>query len=133
MTGMDTDIALMAWIVDTAESMDELVSLRDRLPNLQLPPGLENIGKSDKAPDDWLAAEFPSPDDRSAFLARHALPSSLPHSVDEFAAFFEQRRSNLTARVLHMFKIRSPDPVGAHTGPPPGDLDEELAEGDYED
>ena len=46
----------------TAESIDELVSLRDRLPNLQLLPGLENIGKSDKAPDDWLAAEFPSPE-----------------------------------------------------------------------
>ncbi|MGF9663153.1 DUF262 domain-containing protein [Arthrobacter crystallopoietes] len=117
----------------TAESIDELVSLRDRLPNLQLLSGLENIGKSDKAPDDWLAAEFPTPDDRSAFLARHALPSPLPHSIDEFTGFFEQRRENLTARILDMFKIRRPEPARAHSGPPSAELDEELAEGDYED
>ncbi|MDQ0147325.1 DUF262 domain-containing protein [Pseudarthrobacter niigatensis] len=117
----------------TAEAIDELVSLRDRLPNLQLLPGLENIGKSDKAPDDWLAAEFPASDNRSAFLARHALPSPLPHSVDEFAPFFEQRRGNLTARILDMFRAGSPELDLAQTSPPPADLDEELAEGDYED
>ncbi|QOT16674.1 DUF262 domain-containing protein [Paenarthrobacter sp. YJN-5] len=117
----------------TPESIEELVSKRDRLPNLQLLPGLENIGKSDKAPDDWLAAEYPSPDNRSAFLERHALPSPLPHSVDEFTAFFEQRRANLTARIWMMFKISGPEPIGTPTAPQLADLDEELAEGDYED
>jgi hypothetical protein len=117
----------------TPESIEELVSKRDRLPNLQLLPGLENIGKSDKAPDDWLAAEYPSPDNRSAFLERHALPSPLPHSVDEFTAFFDQRRANLTARIWMMFKISGPEPIGAPTAPQLADLDEELAEGDYED
>ncbi|KHL03197.1 hypothetical protein LK10_10330 [Sinomonas humi] len=117
----------------TAEEIEELASLRDRLPNLQLLPGLENIGKSDRAPDEWLAAEFSSQDERSAFLARHSLPSPLPHSVDEFTAFFEQRRANLAARVRDMFKIRNPEPARAQMGPSTAGLDEELTEGDYED
>jgi hypothetical protein len=116
-----------------SDEIAELVSLRDRLPNLELLPGLENIGKSDKAPDDWLAVEYPSQDDRSAFLARHALPPALPHSIDEFTAFFEERRDNLIARIKDRLQTQAPEPATSPAGPPGADLDEELAEGDDED
>lgn len=114
----------------TAEAIDDLASLRDQLPNLELLPGLENIGKSDKAPADWLAEEYSSPDERSAFLARHALPSSLPRSVDEFMSFFEQRRANLTARITDMLTPQAPELLETPENPPLVDLDEELSEGD---
>lgn len=118
--------------VFTAEEIDDIIDRRDRLPNLELLPGLENIGKSDKAPDEWLAAEYPSADERSAFLARHALPQSLPHSVESFQAFFNERREKLTARIYEMLETRAPDPKGAEA-PALVDLDEELAEGDDSD
>lgn len=117
----------------SAEQIVELVSLRDTLPNLELLPGLENIGKSDRAPDDWLAAEYPSQDDRSAFLARNALPSTLPHSINEFMAFYEQRRSNLVARIQDKLKTQAPEPTTTADGLSEVALDEALAEGDDED
>jgi hypothetical protein len=117
----------------SAEHIAELVSLRDTLPNLELLPGLENIGKSNKASDDWLAAEYPSQDDRSAFLARNALPSTLPHSIDEFMAFYEQRRRNLVARIQEKLKTQAPEPTATAEGLSEVALDEALAEGDDED
>lgn len=117
----------------SAEHIAEFVSLRDTLPNLELLPGLENIGKSHKAPDEWLAAEYPSQDDRSAFLARNALPSTLPHSIDEFMAFYEQRRGNLVARIQDKLKTQAPEPTTTAEGLSEVALDEALAEGDDED
>lgn len=117
----------------SAEHITELISLRDTLPNLELLPGLENIGKSDKAPDDWLAAEYRSQDDRSAFLARNALPSTLPHSIDEFMAFYKQRRRNLVARIQDKLRTQAPEPTTTADGLSEVALDEALAEGDDED
>jgi hypothetical protein len=117
----------------SSSEINELISLRDRLPNLELLPGLENIGKSDKAPDDWLAAEYTSLDERSAFLARNALPSPLPHSVDEFTSFFEKRREGLAARIKDMLRTQAPEATAPRTDLPGADLDDEIAEGDFED
>lgn len=117
----------------TAEQIAELIALRDTLPNLELLPGLENIGKSDKAPDDWLAAEYPSQDDRSAFLARNALPPTLPHSIDEFLALYEQRKEILVARIKDKLKTQAPEPAMSSAGLSQVALDEALAEGDDED
>lgn len=116
----------------TADNVAGFIALRDTLPNLELLPGLENIGKSDKAPDDWLAAEYPSQDDRSAFLSRNALPPTLPHSIDDFLAFYEQRRENLVARIKDKLQTQAPEPTTPSVGPPGTDLDEELTEGDDE-
>jgi len=115
------------------EEIIELISLRDRLANLELLPGLENIGKSDKAPDNWLASEYPSPEERSAFLGRNALPYPLPHSIDEFTAFFEKRCENLAVRIKDRLKTQAPEPTAPHAAMPGVDLDEQIAEGDFED
>ena len=117
----------------SAEAIDVLRSMRDRLPNLELLPGLENIGKSDKAPDDWLATEYPSIDDRTAFLDRNALPPSLPHEIARFTDFYELRRENLVARIKDKLTTQAPEPAVPHSNLPGVDLDEELAEGDDED
>lgn len=117
----------------TAEDIAELITQRDTLPNLELLPGLENIGKSDKAPDDWLAAEYPSQDSRSAFLARNALPSTLPHSIVGFPALYEQRVELLIARIKDKLKTQAPDPATSGVGLSAIALDEALAEGDDED
>jgi hypothetical protein len=117
----------------TSDQIAEFIALRDTLPNLELLPGLENIGKSDKAPDDWLAAEYPTQDDRSAFLARNALPPTLPHSIEEFASFYERRRENLVARIKDKLKTQAPEPGPSSEGLSAVALDEALAEGDDQD
>ena len=117
----------------TADRITEFIALRDTLPNLELLPGLENIGKSDKAPDDWLAAEYPTLDDRSAFLARNALPSTLPHSIDDFMAFYNHRRENLVTRIKDKLKTQAPEPATSTEELAEVALDEALTEGDDQD
>lgn len=111
----------------TSEQIDDFVALRDCLPNLQLLPGLENIGKSAKAPDDWMTTEYPSSDDRSAYLARHALPATLPHTAREFTDFFEQRKQLLVTRIHDMLDPQTTALAVSTTVAP--DLDVKLAEG----
>lgn len=109
------------------------VGRRDRLPNLELLQGLENIGKSDTAPDEWLEGAYPSTDTRSAFLDRNALPPVLPHSVKDFNAFYDFRRDNLAELVKKRLKTQVANPAPPTSGPPGAHLDEELVEGDFED
>lgn len=111
----------------------DLISRRDRLPNLELLQGLENIGKSDTAPDEWLAQAYPASDVRSAFLDRNALPTALPHSVTDFIAFYDTRRDNLEALIRTRLRTLIASPTPALAGPPGSHLDEELVEGDFED
>lgn len=111
----------------------ELTARRDRLPNLELLQGLENIGKSDKAPDEWLAAEYPSSDLRSAFLDRNALPDPLPHSATDFNAFYDARRDNLETLIRRRLETQVAPQGPTPLGPPGTNLDEELVEGDFED
>jgi hypothetical protein len=111
--------------------VDEIVSKRDLLPNLELLPGPVNIAKSDTAPDKWIENEHPDGDERRAFFKLNALPAELPHSVDDFLAFLEVRRTTLAARIKDKLKTQDSVPV---TSPVTGeDIDESLAEGDVGD
>jgi hypothetical protein len=111
--------------------VDELAELKNQLPNLELLPGLENIGKLAATPAAWLSDKYPSPEERASFLDRNALPSTLPSSAEEFIAFFDKRRSNLEARIVKMLTPTTPIPGGASQTS--SDLDEELVEGDDTD
>jgi Protein of unknown function DUF262 len=107
----------------------EITARRDLLPNLELLPGPVNIGKSDTAPDTWVAKEHSDGDERRSFLRLNALPADLPHSAEDFLAFFEARRATLAERIKDKLKTQAPDalPVSAVTAE---DIDESLAEGD---
>ena len=107
----------------------EITARRDLLPNLELLPGPVNIGKSDTAPDTWVAKEHSDGDERRSFLRLNALPADLPHSAEDFLAFFEARRATLAERIKDKLKTQAPDalPASAVTAE---DIDESLAEGD---
>lgn len=111
-------------------AIDELVGRRDLLPNLELLPGPENVGKSDAAPDTWLADHYPGADEYAAFLKSNALPNSLPHDVDDFLAFYDSRRDMLIARIKSKLQTHS---GGASVAALPIDIDAELGEGDLDD
>lgn len=111
-------------------AIDELVGRRDLLPNLELLPGPENVGKSDAAPDTWLADHYPGADEYAAFLKSNALPNSLPHDVDDFLAFYDSRRDMLIDRIKSKLQTHS---GGASVAALPIDIDAELGEGDLDD
>ena len=107
----------------------EITARRDLLPNLELLPGPVNIGKSDTAPDTWVAKEHSDGDECRSFLRLNAMPADLPHSAEDFLAFFEARRATLAERIKDKLKTQAPDalPASAVTAE---DIDESLAEGD---
>ena len=111
-------------------AIDELVERRDLLPNLELLPGPENVGKSDAAPDTWLVDHYPGADENAAFLKSNALPNSLLHDVDDFLAFFDSRRDMLIARIKSKLQTQG---GGAPVAALPIDIDAELAQGDLDD
>ncbi|MDN3495007.1 DUF262 domain-containing protein [Planococcus sp. APC 4015] len=111
-------------------AIDELVGKRDLLPNLELLPGPENVGKSDAAPDVWVVDHYPGADEYAAFLKANALPDSLPHSVDDFLAFYDSRRNTLIARIKSKLQTES---GGSPMAAMPTDIDAELGEGDLDD
>ncbi len=114
-------------------AIDEIVGKRDLLPNLELLPGPENVGKSDTAPDAWIINHYPGADEYAAFLKANALPSALPHDVDDFLAFYDARRELLIARIKDKLKTQAPAAVSPTDAPAPADLDAQMGEGDLED
>ncbi len=111
-------------------AIDDLVGKRDLLPNLELLPGPENVGKSDAAPDTWVVDHYPGADEYAAFLKANALPPTLPHDVDGFLAFYDSRRDSLVARIKDKLQTQS---GVASVAALPVDIDAELGEGDLED
>ena len=80
-----------------SDKIAELQDQRDRLPNLQLLEGLENIDKSATDPESWVLQTYGEAG-RSAHLERHAIPW-LPSSADQFEDFFVARSETLTSRI----------------------------------
>ncbi|GAA1214999.1 DUF262 domain-containing protein [Rhodoglobus aureus] len=78
--------------------IEKAQSLQDLLPNLQLLSGPDNIIKSATPPDEWATRTYPTPDSHSEYMARNELPT-LPHTVDDFAKFFNARRDALAKRI----------------------------------
>lgn len=93
----------------TEEQAQEMVDRRDRLPNLQLLEGLENIGKTDTVPAQWAAAAFAG-DSYGAYLARNELPG-LPEAPGDFLDWFDQRAQLLAKRLRTLLQVSSSEPT----------------------
>ena len=113
--------------------IDELVARRDLLPNLELLPGPENVGKSDTAPDTWVTSHYEGADERAAFIKANELPGMLPHGAVDFLAFFDRRRELLVARIKDKLKTQAVVATPVVEPGAPSDIDAELGEGDLDD
>ena len=113
--------------------IDELVARRDLLPNLQLLPGPENVGKSDTASDTWVASHYEGADERAAFLKANALPGRLPHEAGDFLTFFDTRRELLVARIKDKLLTQTVTATAVVQAGALSDIDAELGEGDLDD
>lgn len=87
----------------SSDQVKDMQDRRDRLPNLQLLEGPENISKSGTDPDTWVKTNY-TDDQRGAHLERHALPW-LPSAADQFDAFYEDRKKALEERLKKFLSI----------------------------
>ena len=76
--------------------------LADRLPNLQLLQGHENLQKRAMLPADWLA-NFDSVEARRNYVQTHLL-GDVPEGLDGFESFYEARRQRLKVRILALLR-----------------------------
>lgn len=94
----------------------------ERLANLQLLAGPENIQKRAQLPGDWVRAQYTGEEARNAWLAGHDL-HGLPADLVDFLPFYEQRRIVVRERLARLLGAR-PDEVrkAATEAPVPVDL-----------
>jgi uncharacterized protein with ParB-like and HNH nuclease domain len=70
----------------------------DLLPNLQLLEGLPNQEKSGKDFSDWIALEYPAPDERQDYLRKHYMPDTYL-DFRSFPLFFDLREECMLAQL----------------------------------
>ncbi len=76
---------------------------RDRLSNLQLLEGPENVAKKDKIPSAWARSTFSGPQ-YDSYLQLNALPE-LPSSAAEFPSWCDQRYKLLEQRLAQLLDV----------------------------
>lgn len=84
------------------EQVEEILSTRDGLPNLELLEGPENVAKNAKMPLTWARGVYASPESYSAYLDRNALPELIDDPAD-YPAFYDARRALLRERIRSAF------------------------------
>src|SRR5699024_8064741 len=84
--------------------VDEILALRDGLPNLELLEGPENVAKNAKMPLAWARDVYTSPEVYSAYLDRNALPELIDDPAD-FLEFYDSRRAQMRERIRRAFGL----------------------------
>ena len=82
------------------DKMNQLQDSADRLPNLQLLEGHENVQKRAMLPAKWLRS-FKLDEERENYVTTHLL-GDVPEAVHDFDSFYEARRLRLRDRVVEM-------------------------------
>ena len=98
-----TQAKLRKWYTDEEDAV-YLSDLANRLPNLQLLEGHENVQKRAKSPDKWLNT-LESPKTRRAYRDTHllnGLPERIDNVYDSFEDFYEKRRKQLKRRITSL-------------------------------
>jgi hypothetical protein len=80
------------------EYIQSCLAARDRVANLQLLEGLQNVSKNDTLPAVWMETVYRDPAVRQAAVDRHDL-GQLPASAGEFLDFYEARRERIEQRL----------------------------------
>lgn len=82
-----------------ASQIEECLTVRDRLANLQLLEGLLNVSKNDSFPGIWMQKTYPDNAIRQVILDRHLLGFA-PTTHHEFLRFYGERREKLRVALL---------------------------------
>lgn len=84
-----------------AEDAEQYRDWMNRLGNLQLLQGTENVAKQAAMPDRWLRESFTDEAARSEYRERHLL-GSLPGELSGFGEFYQRRRERLLGRLREL-------------------------------
>lgn len=77
----------------------------NKLPNLQLLEGTQNIEKNDNHFIDWLEKRYGNLEERERFLMLNHISPNVSLLFDDFKDFFEQRRLTLKNKLMQMFNV----------------------------
>lgn len=89
----------------TAPEVESFREAVDRLPNLQLLPGVANIEKQASLPGPWLREAFPADDQRREYVEAYDL-QDLPEDLSDFLAFYELRKEKLRGKLTRALGVR---------------------------
>ena len=90
------------------DDVEAYLGMRDGLANLQLLEGLVNIEKQQTMPAEWLRKMFPDQQKRDHYSAQHFL-GHVPEEMQEFAAFYMQRKQLLRERIGQLLQRKGMD------------------------
>ena len=89
--------------------IDEFKEMVNRLPNLQLLEGLENIEKLAALPAEWIKDTFDSKAARSNYCDNHVL-GIVPESLADFRGFYDARLKAIRSRIEGMLGSKGVEP-----------------------
>lgn len=87
------------------DQIEHYIDLCDRVPNLQLLRGADNIGKSAKLPLEWLQGHFPTAEQRESWLREYDAVD-LPADILGFPGFFAARRDRMRTRLAQPLGVQ---------------------------
>lgn len=90
------------------DEIDAYQEMRDGLANMQLLEGLVNIEKQQILPAEWLRRMFPDHQTRENYCAQHLL-GHVPEEMQEFSAYYAQRKKRLRERIGQLLQRKSMD------------------------
>jgi len=76
----------------------------DRLPNLQLLPGIQNQEKSNTEFINWIAEVHPNEEDRKEYMKKHLIPET-DLSLSNFKTFFTLRKDKLKQELCKILSV----------------------------
>lgn len=82
---------------------EEYRGAQNRLFNLQLLDGQENINKSAKDPEEWLKEEYPNDEERLSFMKSSYIPCTITLDWQHIADFEKARTELMEQKLLQVF------------------------------
>lgn len=86
------------------DRIGEYQERRDRIGNLQLLRGQENLEKSARMPAEWLRRHFSAEEEREAWLQLN-FTEDVPEEMQDFIGFYEARRANMKRRLAEILGV----------------------------
>jgi hypothetical protein len=90
-----------------AQQIETFIDAVDRLPNLQLLPGVANVEKQAVLPAEWLDKAFVSQEQRDVYVEQNDL-QVLPPSIVGFMEFYEARKARLRDLLQQRLGVKTP-------------------------
>jgi hypothetical protein len=88
-----------------SQDVEQYMDAVDRLPNLQLLPGLANVEKQAVLPGEWLMKAYPDMEKRATYVAENDL-QALPDAIPGFMEFYESRKARLRERLQKALGVK---------------------------